>query len=159
MSMRRKVSSPRLKHLERAAERTGDSWNLVRVARDRIAGWPKAALKRQRAWRGVMLMLSEDAWREKLEEIADPAMRAKVASIVWFQFWCDVPSAQRSEYLHSLLREWNSGDDDKIDRGALAEELYRLGWPPGMAMRDALCNDDDDSEEEASMEEGDNGAE
>lgn len=132
----KQVSDTIIKEMEHSANRTGCDWNAVFTARDNIGSWPQASVIRQRQWRMAILELSESAWREKFEQIANPVLRAKVASIVWWRHFSDMPANLGSAYFRSLLSRWPLAGAS-LGRRRVARELEKLGWPASMAAYDA----------------------
>ena len=132
----KQVSDTIIKEMERSANRTGSDWNSVFTAKDNLGEWPRASRFWQRQWRMAILGLSEAAWRDKLEQIANPVLRAKVASIVWWRHFSGMPANLGSAYFRSLLYRWPVAGAS-LGRGRVARELEKLGWPASMAAYDA----------------------
>lgn len=114
------------------AERKGRDFVIVVLRAHVCDAAPKTWWnKTLRAWTRAALGLSADAWLERLEKIGDENIRAKVASIVWWDFWAGgLPCQDGKRILEAGL--WMNFRAE-LDRDEVCRALCFMGYPERLA--------------------------
>lgn len=78
-------------------------------------------------WSHVLKLVPPEEWVRRIDLIQDNKVRAKVASIVWWDFFGDRPSGHLRNFFDHCLSQWVL--DDEASSNDTAAGLVAVGYP------------------------------
>lgn len=79
----------------------------------------------------MMSAVTPEDWVARIKAIHDPAVRVKVANIVWWDYFADRPSPKAWHHLDTYLEAYEfSKDTLSVDR--ILTGLIKVGYPSGV---------------------------
>jgi len=86
--------------------------------------------KERTAWMRQARQVGPEEWARRVGGMAAGPVRAKVATLVWWDFFGDRMAGERWGHLDGFL---GAGADADVDEAALAAGLAAVGYPAGVA--------------------------